>query len=40
MAGEDVFEKVWKRVAMLIRKKVSNPIAKAWISQELAKKSR
>ena len=39
MAGEDVFEKVWKRVAMLIRKKVSNPIAKAWISQELAKKS-
>ena len=37
-AGEDVFEKVWKRIAMLIRKKVSNPIAKRWISQELAKK--
>ena len=39
-AGEDVFEKVWKRIAMLIRKKVSNPIAKRWISQELAKKKR
>ena len=37
-AGEDVFEKVWKRIAMLIRKKVSNPIAKRWISQELSKK--
>ena len=40
MAGEDVFEKVWKRIAMLIRKKVSNPIAKRWISQELVKKKR
>ena len=39
-AGEDVFEKVWKRIAMLIRKKVSNPTAKRWISQELAKKRR
>jgi len=39
-AGEDVFEKVWKRVAMLIRKKVSNPIAKRWIAAELAKKDR
>ena len=29
-AGEDVFDKVWKRCAMLIRKKVSNPIAKKW----------
>lgn len=39
-AGEDVFNKVWKRIAMLIRKKVSNGIAKRWISQELAKKKR
>ena len=39
-AGEDVFEKVWKRIAMLIRKKVSNPTAKRWISQELTKKRR
>jgi len=39
-AGEDVFEKVWKRCAMLIRKKVSNPTAKRWISQQLAKKKR
>ena len=39
-AGEDVFEKVWKRIAMLIRRKVSNPTAKRWISQELAKKKR
>ena len=40
MAGEDVFEKVWKRMAMLIRKKVANPSAKRWISQELTKKKR
>ncbi len=39
-AGEDVFEKVWKRIAMLVRKKVTNHLAKRWISQELAKKSR
>ena len=39
-AGEDVFEKVWKRIAMLVRKKVTNHIAKRWISQELAKKKR
>jgi len=39
-AGEDVFEKVWKRIAMLIRRKISNPTAKRWISQELAKKKR
>ena len=37
-AGEDVFNKVWKRCAMLIRKKVSNPIAKKWIAAELVKK--
>lgn len=40
MAGEDVFAKVWKRVAMLIRKKVKNPIADRWISQELSKRKR
>ena len=40
MAGEDVFAKVWKRVAMLIRKKVSNPTATKWINAELAKKRR
>ncbi len=39
-AGEDVFNKVWKRIAMMLRKKVSNGIAKRWISQELAKKKR
>ena len=39
-AGEDVFEKVWKRIAMLVRKKVTNHLAKRWISQELAKKAR
>ena len=39
-AGEDVFNKVWKRIAMLVRKKVTNHIAKRWISQELAKKKR
>jgi len=39
-AGEDVFEKVWKRIAMLVKKKVTNHVAKRWISQELAKKKR
>jgi shikimate kinase len=39
-AGEDVFEKVWKRIAMLVKKKVANHVAKRWISQELAKKAR
>ena len=39
-AGEDVFNKVWKRISMLVKKKVSNHIAKKWISNELAKKRR
>jgi len=38
MAGEDVFAKVWKRVRAMVSKKVSNPIAKAWMSAELQKK--
>ena len=40
MAGEDVFEKVWKRCMLLIRKKVTNRIAKSWIAKELKKKAR
>ena len=40
MAGEDVFAKVWKRVAMMIRKKVNNPIAKRWITMALKAKDR
>jgi shikimate kinase len=40
MAGEDVFAKVWKRVAMLVRPKVNNPIAKRWIAAQLALKNR
>ena len=40
MAGEDVFAKVWKRCMLLIRKKVTNRIAKSWIAKELAKKNR
>ena len=39
-AGEDVFEKVWKRCMKLVRKKVTNRIAKAWIANELRKKDR
>ena len=39
-AGEDVFEKVWKRCMILVKKKVTNRIAKSWIAKELAKKSR
>lgn len=39
-AGEDVFAKVWKRVMKLVKNKVTNHIAKAWIQKELDKKSR
>jgi len=39
-AGEDVFAKVWKRCMILVKKKVTNRIAKSWIANELAKKSR
>lgn len=39
-AGEDVFEKVWKRVMLLVKKKVTNHISKKWINQELNKKKR
>jgi len=39
-AGEDVFAKVWKRCMILVRKKVTNRIAKSWIAKELAKKDR
>ena len=40
MAGEDIFAKVWKRVAMMIRKKVNNPTAKRWIEGQLRMKDR
>ena len=40
MAGEDIFAKVWKRVAMMVRKKVNNPIAKRWIAMALKAKDR
>lgn len=39
-AGEDVFSKVWKRISKLVKTKVTNPIAKRWIQQELDKKKR
>jgi shikimate kinase len=39
-AGEDVFAKVWKRCMLLVKKKVTNHIAKKWINQELKKKKR
>ena len=39
-AGEDVFAKVWKRVQGLLRNKVSNGRAKAWIAKEMQKKRR
>jgi len=39
-AGEDIFQKVWKRCMMLVKKKVTNHIAKRWISQQLAAKRR
>jgi len=39
-AGEDVFGKVWKRVQGLLRNKVKNSRAKAWIAKEMQKKRR
>ena len=39
-AGEDVFSKVWKRCMLLVKKKVTNRIAKSWIAQKLAAKDR
>jgi shikimate kinase len=39
-AGEDVFAKVWKRIMLLAKKKVSNRIAKTWIAKELQKRAR
>ena len=40
MASDDVFAKVWKRVMLLVRKKVTNHLAKRWINNELNKKKR
>lgn len=39
-AGEDVFAKVWKRIMLLVKKKVNNHIAKRWIQSQLAAKKR
>lgn len=39
-AGEDVFSKVWKRCMLLVKKKVTNRIAKQWIANEMKKKAR
>lgn len=39
-AKEDVFNKVWKRCMILVKKKVTNHIAKSWIAQQLAAKKR
>ena len=38
--GDDVFDMVGKQVRKLLRKKVDNHIAKAWIESELRKKAR
>ena len=39
-AGKDVFAKVWKRCMLLVKKKVTNHLAKRWINNELNKKKR
>lgn len=39
-AGEDVFSKVWKRIMILTKKKVTNHIAKRWIDDQLSLKKR
>ena len=39
-AGEDIFSKVWKRCMLLVKKKVTNRIAKSWIAKQLAAKDR
>ena len=39
-AGEDVFQKVYKRIRGLVVKKPTKPAAKFWIKSELQKKKR
>ena len=39
-AGEDVLAKVWKRIMVLAKKKVTNNIAKKWIERQLRMKKR
>ena len=39
-ATDDVFAKYWKQISRLLKRKVTNGIAKKWISMELAKKKR
>ena len=39
-AGEDVFNKVYKRIRGLVTKKPTKPQAKQWIANELKKKDR
>jgi len=37
-AGDDIFKKAWKKVLKLVKKPVTNHIAKGWIEAELEKK--
>ena len=37
-AGEDIFQKVYKRIRGLVTKKPTKPQAKRWIANELIKK--
>jgi thymidylate kinase len=38
--AEDIFIEVWKRLTKMVKRKVTNNIAKQWIQQELDKKKR
>jgi shikimate kinase len=38
--AEDIFMEVWKRLTKMVKRKVTNNIAKQWIQQELDKKKR
>ena len=39
-AGEDIFQKVFKRIRGLVTKKNTNPIALRWMKNELEKRKR
>jgi len=39
-AHEDVFKKVWKQVTKMIKRPITNHVAKAWITAELEAKKR
>jgi thymidylate kinase len=39
-AHEDVFKRVWKQVTKMVKRPITNHVAKAWITAELEAKKR